>query len=151
MAQKVIAGSDHAGLLLKQDLLAALVELGFVAEDVGTFDLGSVDYPDFALVVGKRVAAGEGIGLLVCGTGIGMSIAANKITGVRAAACSDVYSARMARAHNDANVLCLGGRVLGPGAAREVMRAFLESEFEGGRHLRRVEKIARLDSSRGAS
>jgi len=141
--RKVVIGSDHGGLQLKQELCAALGQWGVEYEDVGCSTTQSVDYPDFAAVVADRVlqAAGTALGVLVCGTGIGMSIAANKVPGVRAALCHEAYSAAMARAHNDANVLCLGGRVVGPELARSVLQAFLESPFEGGRHQRRLDKI----------
>ena len=144
--KKVYLGSDHGGFELKNALAARLREAGFVTEDLGCYSAESCDYPDFAAAVGRAVAAREGaLGLLVCGTGIGMSIAANKIPGVRAALCGDVFSAKMTRRHNDANVLCLGARVVGPGLAAEIADAFFSSSFEGARHARRVEKIAELE------
>lgn len=138
---KLILGSDHAGYALKDELEAALVEAGHEVEDLGAHDGGSVDYPDFAHQVASRVQTGEGLGVLVCGTGIGMSMAANRHLGVRAAVVSDTFSARMAREHNDANVLCIGSRVVGKGLALDIVNAFLGAEFEGGRHARRVGKI----------
>ena len=141
MENVLIAGSDHAGLSLKKELAGLAAELGYEVRDLGTHTSDSTDYPDYAHQVATAVAAGEGVGLLVCGTGIGMSITANRHSGVRAALCGDVLSASMARQHNDANVLCIGARVVGPGLAAEILKAFLGAEFEGGRHERRVNKI----------
>jgi ribose 5-phosphate isomerase B len=141
MAKALIIGSDHAGLELKRELAQVATELGYEIRDVGTQTSDSTDYPDYAHQVATAVAAGEGLGLLVCGTGIGMSMTANRHPGVRAALCSDSYSATMARKHNDANVLCVGARVIGPGLAGEIVTAFLNGSFEGGRHQRRVGKI----------
>jgi ribose 5-phosphate isomerase B len=137
----LLFGSDHAGLELKGALKAHAVELGFTVADLGTHDGASTDYPDWAHLVAQQVAAGAGWGVLVCGTGIGMSIAANRHRGVRAALCGDVFSAKMTRAHNDANVLCLGARVVGGGLALEIFDAFVGAEFEGGRHQRRIDKM----------
>ncbi len=143
---KVILASDHAGLKLRVEAVEAVRKAGFEAEDVGPSTADSVDYPDFAAKVAYAVAEGRAqFGVLVCGTGIGMSIAANKVKGVRAALCTSEFEARMARAHNDANVLCLGERVVGAGLGGSIVRAFLESVFEGGRHQRRVEKIGALE------
>lgn len=141
MANVLIAGSDHAGLSLKKELVGLAAELGYEVRDLGTHTSDSTDYPDYAHQVAAAVAAGEGVGLLVCGTGIGMSIAANRHPGVRAALCGDTLSASMSRQHNDANVLCVGARVVGPGLAAEILKAFLGADFEGGRHARRVNKI----------
>lgn len=143
----VAIGSDHAGYDLKQELVEALRAEGYQVEDFGAFSRESVDYPDIAREVAEAVSAGRfERGILVCGTGIGMSIAANKVPAVRAAACSEPYSAIMARRHNNANVLAVGGRVVGPGLALEIARAFLETDFEhGSRHERRVEKINAID------
>lgn len=139
---KIAIGSDHAGLELKAELVGHLREAGHEVVDHGAYDDQSVDYPDFAQRVGKAVAANEvDRGLLVCGTGQGMAITANKIPGVRAAVVSDTFSARMAMAHNDARVLCLGQRVVGPGLALDIVDAWLSTSFEGGRHARRVGKI----------
>lgn len=147
MKKKVYLGSDHGGFELKNTLAAHLREQGWETEDLGCYSAESCDYPDFAAAVGRAVTANEGtLGLLVCGTGIGMSLAANKIPGVRAAVCGDVYSAKMTRRHNDANILCLGARVTGPGLAEEIADAFFSSSFEGGRHARRVAKIAELET-----
>lgn len=142
MADKLIASSDHAGIALRAAAVRAAGEAGFAVEDVGPAPGQRADYPVQARRVGEAVAAGEArFGILVCGTGIGMSIAANKVRGVRAALCTTEYEARMARAHNDANVLCLGERVLGPGVCEGIVRAFLETAFEGGRHADRVRLI----------
>ena len=139
---KIAVGSDHAGYDAKERLKAGLQERGLAVEDVGTDGLASVDYPDFAFEVGDRVASGGcDLGVLVCGSGIGMAIAANKIPGVRAATCVDPYSAAMARRHNDANVLCLGARISGPDLLEAILAGFLDASFEDGRHARRVNKI----------
>jgi len=142
----VAVACDHGGFDLKATVMAVLQALGHEVEDLGTYDRSSCDYPDYAQKVAEGVASGTyDRGVLICGTGIGMSIAANKVAGVRAALCNEVYSARMARAHNDANVLCLGARVVGPGVAEEIVRAFFTTEHEGGRHARRVDKIRLLE------
>ena len=146
MADKMIAASDHAGLTLRAEAVKVARARGVEVEDLGPVTADSVDYPDFAVRVGEALAAGRArFGLLVCGTGIGMSITANKLAGVRAALCRTEYEARMARAHNDANVLCLGERVTGAGLATAIVEAFLATPFEGGRHARRVEKVNALD------
>ena len=145
----VIIASDHAGLELRQELVALLKERGVACEDVGPTSRESVDYPDFARQVSRAVAAGKYThGVLVCGTGIGMSIVANKYRGVRAALCTTEFEARMCRAHNDANVLCVGQRVVGGGVARAILEAFLATPFEGGRHEKRVQKIREAESER---
>jgi ribose 5-phosphate isomerase B len=146
MADKLIAGSDHAGLALRGEAVKAAKAAGLEVEDLGPFSGESVDYPDYARSVAEAVAAGRArIGLLVCGTGIGMSIAANKVKGIRAAHCTSEFEARMARAHNDANVLCLGERVIGLGLGASIVKVFLETQFEGGRHARRVEKMKEME------
>lgn len=148
---RIAIGADHAGYTLKEVLVAHLREQGVEVVDFGTHGPDSVDYPDYAHRVAEAVARGEAdFGVLICGTGIGMSITANKVPGIRAAAVSDVYSAKMSRAHNDANVLCLGGRVVGPGLAIEILETWLRTPFEGGRHARRLEKIRRIESACGA-
>jgi ribose 5-phosphate isomerase B len=140
--KNVLIACDHGGIDLKTQLVEDLASWKYEVVDLGVNDPASVDYPDYALKLGRGVVAGEGeVGVLVCGTGIGMSIAANKVPGVRAALVGDEYSARMARQHNDANVLCLGGRVVGPDRARAILKAFLDAEFEGGRHQRRLDLI----------
>ena len=146
MADRIVFGSDHAGLALRAEAVRAAREAGFEVEDLGPFAPASVDYPDYAARVGQAVAGGRArLGVLVCGTGIGMSIAANKVKGVRAAHCTTEYEARMTRAHNDANVLCLGERVVGLGLGAAIVAAFLSQPFEGGRHQRRVDQITALD------
>jgi len=145
---KWFAGSDHAGLALKRLLIATLGELGDEVVDVGTLDETSVDYPDFGAEVGRRVAAapaGAALGLVVCGTGIGISIAANKIAGVRCAVVHDAYTAELAREHNNANVIALGARVVGSGVAESALRKFRDTAFLGGRHQRRVDLLSALD------
>lgn len=142
MAHRIAIGSDHAGFSLKEEVERYLQEQGHDVEDLGTHDEQSTDYPDYAHPVAAAVAEGKAeLGVLVCGTGIGMSMAANRHRGVRAAVCSEPYSAKMARLHNDANVLCVGARVVGAGLACDIVDAFLGAEFEGGRHQRRVGKI----------
>ncbi len=146
---KWYAGSDHAGFLLKQQLVAALRELGDEVTDLGTDSKDSVDYPDFGEAVARKVVEDRGsFGLLVCGTGIGISMAANKIAGVRAAVVTDSFTAQATRSHNDANVICFGERVVGPGVAAEALRVFRATEFEGGRHQRRVDKIDALSRAK---
>ena len=143
---RIAVGSDHAGFDLKGQLAAHLVEAGHEIEDLGTHGRASVDYPDFGAAVARAVASGSAeLGVACCGTGIGISIAANKVRGVRAAVVHDVSSARLARAHNDANVVCFGSRLLGPVVAIDALDAFLAARFEGGRHLQRIDKIAALE------
>jgi ribose 5-phosphate isomerase B len=140
--KKILVGADHAGLALKRAMADMLKERGFDVIDVGAHDEAKSDYPDFAHRVAHGVTNGEApLGLLVCGTGVGMSITANRHRGVRAVVCSEPYSAAMARRHNDANVLCVGGRVIGVGLAEQILDAFLNAEFNGGRHADRVSKI----------
>jgi ribose 5-phosphate isomerase B len=142
MSKPLAIGSDHAGFALKETLKKALGAWGVAFEDLGTVSEASVDYPDFAHAVARSVADGKfGLGVLVCGTGLGVSMAANRHAGVRAAPCSDPYAARMAREHNDANVLCVGSRIVGAGLAEDILKAFLDAKFEGGRHAARVAKI----------
>ncbi len=141
MPKTLIVGSDHAGLELKRELSGVAAELDYEVVDIGTHTSDSTDYPDYAHQVASAVARGEGLGLLVCGTGLGMSMAANRHPGVRAAVCGDVFSASMTRQHNDANLLCIGSRVVGAGLAAEILKAFLNATFEGGRHERRVNTI----------
>jgi ribose 5-phosphate isomerase B len=147
---KIIIASDHAGLELRRELVSLLKEKGLEYEDVGPTTAASVDYPDFARQVARAVSEGRyPLGVLVCGTGIGMSMVANKYRGVRAALCTTEFEARMARAHNDANVLCVGQRVVGLGVARGVLEAFLDTPFEGGRHQKRLDKIREAESEGG--
>jgi len=148
---KIAIASDHAGLELKVELARTLGKRGLEIQDLGTHSNNSVDYPDFASQVARSVQRGDAaLGVLICGTGVGMSIVANKYRGVRAALCHTEFEARMARAHNDANVLCLGQRTTGDGLASSVLEAFLDTAFEGGRHERRLQKIrdAELENQR---
>ncbi|PZR13866.1 MAG: ribose 5-phosphate isomerase B [Archangium gephyra] len=148
MANIAIA-SDHAGFALKSELVAELGRLGHTALDFGPTDTSSVDYPDFATRVTAAINEGKApLGVLVCGTGIGMSISANKVHGIRAALCHTEFEARVTRQHNDANVLCLGQRVTGVGVALEILKVFLSASFEGGRHANRVSKITALEAKR---
>ena len=148
----IAIGCDHAGYLLKQELAAQLVAWGHRVTDFGAHSAEPSDYPDASFAVGRAVAAGQcDLGVLVCGTGIGSGIAANKIPGVRACVCQDPVSARASRSHNDANVLCLGARVIGPDLAKDLLRTWLAEPFSGEeRHVRRLAKIAALDSGRSA-
>lgn len=146
---KIVIGCDHGALELKKEVLKVLAEFKDIeTEDVGTFDAESVDYPDIAEKVCGKITKGEADrGIVLCGTGIGISIAANKIKGIRAALCGDVFSARMSREHNDANVLAMGGRVIGAGPAGEIVRAWISTEFSNGeRHIRRIEKMMALEN-----
>jgi ribose 5-phosphate isomerase B len=139
-------GSDHAGFAAKQEVAKHLADLGLEVHDLGTDGPDSCDYPDYAHAVALEVAGGKADrGLLICKTGIGMSMAANKVPGVRAAVCHTEVEARLSRAHNDANVLCMGGGILGIDVMRGVVDAWLDAEFEGGRHARRVGKIERVE------
>ena len=144
---RIALGCDHRGLNLKQAIAGFITEAGHSCQDFGSYDATPVDYPDIAWGVAEGVARGEfDRGVLICSTGIGMSIVANKVPGVRAAPCHESFSARRAREHNDANVLCLGASVTGQGLAEEIVAVFLSTEFEGGRHARRLEKIKALES-----
>ncbi len=135
-------GCDHRALALKRDLMAFAGRVGHRCEDLGTFDETSVDYPDIAFKVGNAVAGGEcDGGILICGTGIGMSMAANKLEGIRAALCHNTFTAERSRQHNDANVLCLGAEVVDGKSGQEILRVFVSTPFEGGRHARRLEKM----------
>ena len=147
---KITIGSDHGAVELKEEVKMVLHEFEDVrVTDVGTFGTESVDYPDIAEKVCADVVSGKADrGIVLCGTGIAISIAANKIDGIRAALCGDVYSAIMSRKHNDANVLAMGGRVTGIGPAGEIVRAWVCTEFEGGRHARRVDKIMALEQKK---
>lgn len=143
---KIAIGSDHAGVQLKQDIIAFLIAEGFDPIDCGTYTEDSVDYPDFAEKVAAEVLQKKILGVLVCGTGIGISIAANKIPGIRAALCSELYAARLAREHNDANILAIGARITGCGLAEEIIKTFINTNFAAGRHQRRIEKITALEN-----
>ncbi|HEX5037963.1 MAG TPA: ribose 5-phosphate isomerase B [bacterium] len=153
---KILVASDHGGFELKSKIVNLLKNKKIQVEDLGSDSAESVDYPDYAIKVAERISKGEAdAGILVCGTGIGMCIAANKFKGVRAAVVSESYSARMAKEHNNANVLCIGGRVLDPGSparvpaesAEDVVTAWLDAKFEGGRHDRRLDKIRAIEKT----
>ncbi|MEK6600072.1 MAG: ribose 5-phosphate isomerase B [Deltaproteobacteria bacterium] len=145
--EEIAIASDHTGRELKEDIKVFLKELGFDnVVDMGSNDNESVDYPDYGIPVAEKVSRGElEKGILICGTGIGMSIVANKFPNVRAALVNDVYSARMAKEHNDANILVIGGRIAGKGLAREMVKTWLGAKFEGGRHQRRLDKIREIE------
>ena len=146
---KVIIASDHGGINIRKEIMSLMDELEIPYEDLGCDCETSVDYPDYALPVAQRVANGEfDRGILICGTGIGMSMAAGKMKGIRAACCSDAFSAKYTRLHNNANVLCLGARVVGEGLACELADIFVDTGFEGGKHQRRIDLISELENSR---
>lgn len=143
---KVVIGSDHGGFELKEVLSAHLKEKGFEVLDVGAYDTNSVDYPDIAEKACKKITEGEAAwGVLVCGTGIGISIAANKIKGIRCALVANEYCAEMTKRHNNANMIAFGGRVIGPDLAKNIVNAYISAAFEGGRHQNRVDKITALE------
>lgn len=147
---KVAIASDHGGTHLREEIKSLLTEMNIAFEDFGCDCEGSVDYPDYALPVAEKVAAGEfDRGILICGTGIGMSIAANKVKGIRCALVHDVFTAKVTRQHNDTNVLAMGERVIGPGLAREIAAEWLTGEFDGGRHATRIGKIAQYEEKAG--
>ncbi len=146
--RKIVLGGDHAGFALKEKVRAYLVSQGYDVEDAGPHSQELVDYPDFAEKVATRVAAKQAdFGVLMCGTGLGVAIAANKVPGIRAATCNDTLSAHFARAHNDANVLTMGGRLIDEATAQKVLDTWLSTPFEGGRHQCRVEKIAVIEKN----
>lgn len=146
MAAKVSIGCDHAGIAYKQILIDAIKSLGFEVIDCGTMTTDRCDYPDFAEAAAKKVVAGEAkYGVLICGTGIGISIAANKVDGIRCGLCHDHLTAMLCRQHNNANMVALGARMVGPDVAVDIVKTFLTTEFEGGRHTGRVEKIMALE------
>lgn len=142
----VVIGSDHGGFELKEILKKHLEEKGFSVSDVGAYDTTSVDYPDIAKKACDEVVSGKcAWGVLVCGTGIGISMAANKVHGIRCALVSNEYSAEMTKRHNDANMLAFGGRVCGPDLAKNILDAYIKAEFEGGRHQKRIDKITEIE------
>ena len=144
---KIAIGCDHGGYLLKQDILIWLEEHDYEFEDFGCYNTESVDYPVYAEKVARAVASGAcDKGIVICTTGIGVSMAANKVKGIRACCCSDSFSAEYTRRHNDANALCMGGRVVGAGLACQLVDLFLNTEFEGGRHQRRIDKLTALEN-----
>ncbi len=143
---KIAIGSDHGGYSLKEVIKEYLTEKGYQVKDFGCFSQESVDYPDYAKMVAEAVSRGEcEAGVLMCGTGIGISIAANKVKGIRAALCHDGLTARLAKQHNNANIICIGGRTTGVETAKDIIDNWLNSEFEGGRHLRRINKIKDME------
>ncbi|OES44891.1 ribose 5-phosphate isomerase B [Domibacillus iocasae] len=143
---KVAIASDHGGLNIREEIKSLMEEIGIEYEDFGCECQTSVDYPDYALPVAQKVAAGEfDRGILICGTGIGMSIAANKVKGIRCALVHDVYSAKLTRQHNDTNIISMGERVIGAGLAREIVQTWLTTDFEAGRHATRIGKIAEYE------
>ena len=142
----IVLGNDHRGLELKQSILSYLIDSGHRCNDFGCYDTEPVDYPDIAKTVATAVSSGDyDYGILICGTGIGMSIAANKIGGIRAALCRGIFDVQRARQHNDANILCLGQEITGQGMVCEMVKYFLVTPFDGGRHLQRIEKIRSLE------
>ncbi len=144
---KIAIGCDHGGLEHKNAIVEHLTERGFTVRDFGIYEQKSVDYPEIAEKVANSIASNETeLGILVCGTGIGMSLAANKVKGIRAAVCSEHFSAKYTRLHNNSNILCLGGRVIGVGTALELVDLFVDTEFEGGRHQRRVDMITAIEN-----
>ena len=145
---KIAVGCDHGGLEHKNAIAEHLKSEGFEVEDFGIYENKSVDYPEIALKVANSIKNGENeLGILVCGTGIGMSLAANKVNGIRAAACSEHFSSKYTRLHNNSNILCLVGRVIGIGTALELCDIFVNTEFEGGRHQRRIDMITEIEKS----
>jgi RpiB/LacA/LacB family sugar-phosphate isomerase len=144
----IVIGSDHGGRSLKEELKSYLVSLGYDVRDFSPDNNRAVDYPDIGLPAAREVSRGNvDRAILLCGTGLGMTILANKLPGIRACLCHDSYSARMSRAHNDSNVLVMGGRIIGPEPAKEIVRTFLDTPFEEGRHQRRLSKISDLEKS----
>lgn len=144
---KIAIGADHGGFNLKKEIVALLEELGHEYKDFGTHSADSIDYPDVAIPVAEAVAAGEfDRGILICGTGIGIGIAANKVKGIRAALVHDSFSAKATRQHNDSNIMTMGERVIGPGLALDLVTTWLDTEFEGGRHSNRVDKMSAYES-----
>jgi ribose 5-phosphate isomerase B len=144
---RIALGSDHAGYELKKEIMAVLEKSGMTCRDYGAYSTESSDYPDAAVAVARAVAGGEADrGILICGTGVGMSIAANKVAGIRAALCHDCFTAKATREHNDANILCMGARVIGPGLALDLVGIWLSTDFsQGARHCRRIEKIRQIE------
>ncbi len=143
---KIAVAGDHGGFRLKNEVIRLLRESGIEFEDFGTFSEEPADYPDFALAVAEAVGGGKfERGILCCGTGIGVAVAANKVPGIRAAQCHDTFSARASREHNNANILTMGQRVIGPGLAGDIVKTWLQAEFQGGRHARRVKKISSIE------
>ena len=143
----IIIGSDHGGFKLKSEIVKHLQELGYEVSDLGCYNTESCDYPIIAKAVAEKVLEENSRGILVCGTGIGVSITANRYNGIRASHCTDTFTARMTRMHNNSNVLCLGARVVGAGLALDLVDLFLNTEFEGDRHIKRIEKVMAIESN----
>lgn len=143
---KIVLACDHGGFELKEAVREHLTKKGYKVNDIGVYDTNSVDYPDYGKKAAELVAGSDDKGIVICGTGIGISIAANKVHGIRCALCTNEYMARMSRMHNDANMLALGNRVIGQGAALDIVDVWLSTEFEGGRHLNRVKKIMEIEN-----
>ncbi len=145
----IAIGCDHGGFELKEEVKKYLITKGKEVKDFGIYENQPVDYPDIAVPVAKSITGGEcELGILICGTGIGMSLAANKCKGIRAAACSETFSARLTRMHNNSNILCLGARVIGAGTAIDMVELFINTEFEGGRHQTRIDKVMEIEKER---
>ena len=144
----IAVASDHGGFDLKKDVIGLLMELGYKVNDMGPENSNSVDYPDYGISLARAVADKKvSRGIVICGTGIGMSIVVNRFPGIRGTLCSDVYTAKLCREHNDSNILIMGGRVVGHGLAREIVKVWLSTAFEGGRHQKRLDKITQFDES----
>ena len=144
----IAVASDHGGFDLKKDVIGLLMELGYKVNDMGPENSNSVDYPDYGISLARAVADKKvSRGIVICGTGIGMSIVVNRFPGIRGTLCSDVYTAKLCREHNDSNILIMGGRVVGHGLAREIVKVWLGTPFEGGRHQKRLDKITQFDES----
>jgi len=144
----IVIASDHGGFSLKVDIVLFLKELGYEVNDMGPKNQNSVDYPDYGIRIAQAVTQNTNSrGIVICGTGIGMSIVVNRFTGIRGTLCSDLYTAKLCREHNDSNILIMGGRVVGYGLAREIVKVWLSTPFEGGRHQKRLDKINQFDKS----
>jgi len=145
--KKIAIASDHGGFDLKKNIVSFLLNKGWVVDDFGAPSTDPVDYPDYGIKLAKAIIDKKFVrGILICGTGIGMSVIVNRFPGIRGTLCSDVYTAKMSREHNDSNILIMGGRVIGPGLAIEILDTWLNTEFEGGRHQRRLDKIKNIDA-----
>ncbi len=145
--KKIAIASDHGGFDLKKSIVSFLLNKGWVVDDFGAPSTDPVDYPDYGIKLAEAIIDKKFVrGILICGTGIGMSVIVNRFPGIRGTLCSDVYTAKMSREHNDSNILIMGGRVIGPGLAIEILDTWLNTEFEGGRHQRRLDKIKNIDA-----
>ena len=146
--KKIAIASDHGGFDLKESIIAHLLNIGWKVDDLGSYSGDSVDYPDFGIKLAEEVSRGKvERGIVICGTGIGMSIVVNRFPGIRGTLCSDLFTAKLCREHNDSNILVMGGRVIGKGLAAEIVNTWLNTPFEGGRHQRRLDKINQIDAS----